>query len=568
MSSQCLTKLPHSCGTRDGLQVFDAGDGTVDGYCFSCSTFVRHPFGGEKKVSDLPKPKIKSPEEIKEEIKEIEGYTTVNVPAKRLRQSTLEHYGVKVGLSEEDGKTPRSLCYPYYKGDELIGYKVKVLENKRMWAVGAVRDADFFGWDQALKQGARKIIITEGEDDAISLKRAIEMYSKPEFRDYIAVVSLVSGASSAKDMIFKKRKELYANFDEVILCFDMDDPGIKAAQSVHAIIPEVVVMDIPAKDANQCVIDGKAKALFNATFKASQPKNTRLIFGEDLHEKAKEPPKYGDLTWPWKHIQDETRGIFYGEVIYVGAGVKMGKSEFLNELAAWFIKQHAIKVFLAKPEEVDGDTYTKIMNKMVGKIFDDPDIAFEEEAFDKGGEMSKGKLGIMNGYQHIGWESLKEDILAAVVWGAKAIFIDPITNLTTGMNPTEANSKLEEIAEELSVIAKDNEVSIFVFCHLKAPEGMMGQEARDKNYRNNKFIGLGGCPHEMGGTVYSTQFAGSRAMMRKCHMMIGIEGNKDPELGEEVRFMRHIKILEARRYNSSGIFPVWRNPNTSMYKEA
>jgi hypothetical protein len=33
---ECLVKLPHSCGSRSGLQVFEKEDGTVDGYCFSC----------------------------------------------------------------------------------------------------------------------------------------------------------------------------------------------------------------------------------------------------------------------------------------------------------------------------------------------------------------------------------------------------------------------------------------------------------------------------------------------------------------------------------------------------
>ena len=174
---------------------------------------------------------------------------------------------------------------------------------------------------------------------------------------------------------------------------------------------------------------------------------------------------------------------------------------------------------------------------------------------------------MVNLYQHIGWSSLRDDILAAISWGAKAIFIDPITNLTSGFNPSEANVELEKIAEELSVIAKDHNVVVFIFCHLKAPDGSISKEQRNKFYRDGKYIGLGNCPHEFGGDIYSTQFAGSRAMMRKCNMMIGFEGNKDPELENNVRCVRNLKILEDRAFGVNGIYPLFWNEQSTLFKE-
>ena len=113
MAGHCLDKLPHHCGSRDGLQVFERDDGSVDGYCFSCNTFVRHPYDNiEKKASDLPKPKIKTQEEINQEIEEIQTYPTVDITKKKLRKQTLQEFGVRVGLSPKDGKTPYIICYP------------------------------------------------------------------------------------------------------------------------------------------------------------------------------------------------------------------------------------------------------------------------------------------------------------------------------------------------------------------------------------------------------------------------------------------------------------------------
>lgn len=46
--------------------------------------------------------------------------------------------------------------------------------------------------------------------------------------------------------------------------------------------------------------------------------------------------------------------------------------------------------------------------------------------------------------------------------------------------------------------------------------------------------------------VQSHQFAGSRAMMRACHTMVGMEGNKDPDLTLEERNIRRLVLLKMR----------------------
>ncbi len=565
---QCLDKLPHSCGTRGGLQVFEADDGSVNGYCFSCRTFVRHPYGKERQADSLPKPKTKTPEEIQEEIAEVSSFPVVDVEKKKLRAETLQEFGVKVGLSEEDGKTPSMLCYPYTKDGEITAYKIKLLDTKRIWSIGDMKEVDLFGWEQALAMGARKLIITEGEDDTIALRRVLQLHSKEEYKDFTAVVSLPHGASSAVEVLTRLMPMVSKYFEDVALCFDMDEPGRTAVNEVCKVFPSMKSIDLPSKDANQCVIDGKAKALYKATFNVGVPKNTRLVFGDDIAEAAMEPPTYGELSWPWDHIQEATRGIRYGETIYVGAGVKMGKSDLLNDMAAHFIKEHDVKVFMAKPEEVNKNTYKRLAGKMVGKIFYDPKIPFDKEAYLEAVRQLSGKVSMVDLYQHVGWESLKNDIKAAVAWGAKVIFIDPITNLTDGMPSGEANIMLEEIAKDVSAMAKDFNVVVFLFCHLRAPEGAIGRETREKLYKNNKFIALGSCPHELGGDIFSNQFAGSRAMMRKCNMMVGLEGNKDPELPSETRNLRNLKILEEREFGASGIYPIYFNSNSGVYVEA
>lgn len=573
MAGRPIKKLAHSCGSRSGLQAFIADDGKIDGYCYSCGTYVRHPFGGDVKEEDLDLPPPKTEAEINAEIAEVDGYQCVDLIEKKLRAKHLEQFGVKVGLSERDGKTPETIYYPYRREGKIIGYKVKLLprdgQPKRIWSLGDLKGCEFFGWQEAIAKGGKRLIITEGEDDAVATQSLMERYTKEEWKDHTpAIISLPHGAGNAAESLSKWKKEITGRWKEIILVFDMDKAGEEAIQKAMLILPEATTVRLPSKDVNQCIIDGRSKAAFDAIqFKSEKPKNSRLVFGEDLHEEAKEPAKYGELTWPFASLNEKTRGIRLGETIYIGAGVKLGKSELLNDLAAHFIKNHGVKVFMAKPEEANKKTYKLVAGKIVGRRFHDPDVEFDEEAFERAGTVLKGKLAMVNLYQHLGWDSLRDDIIAAAHWGAKAVFIDPITNLTNGVNAADANTELQKIAQDLAAMALDLNIVVFIFCHLKAPDGNIAKEKREKYYRDGKYIGLGVCPHELGGDVVSSQFAGSRAMMRSCNMMLGLEGNKDEALDDNIKNIRNLVLLEDREFGETGRFPIFWSKNTTLFQE-
>jgi twinkle protein len=96
-------------------------------------------------------------------------------------------------------------------------------------------------------------------------------------------------------------------------------------------------------------------------------------------------------------------------------------------------------------------------------------------------------------------------------------------------------------------MAKDLGFFYMIFCHLKAPTT--------------------GQPHERGGKVLSSQFTGSRAMMRSCYYMVGIERNKDPELPDIERNTSTFVLLEDRAFGNNGTFPVLYDVDTGDYLE-
>lgn len=542
-----VEKIGHSCGTRDGLQVFqDEETGAFNGYCFSCKKYVEDPY--EEGGGVPPDPKAKPLNRFPSVLAEIRPLKACDLPDRHLRKSVLDLYKVRVGVSEQDGVTPHEVYFPYFKdgANKPSRIKVRVLEPKKMWSHSdGEKDIDLFGWEEAVKVGGKRLYITEGEFDAMALRTILERYSKEGF-DIAVPVSLPNGAASAKRDITRLAKKIRKHFKEVVLVFDSDEAGQRAQQDVLSVLPEATAVTFAQKDANEALMVAPKAAFAAAMWNSAKPKNTRLVAAEDLHEAAKEVAEYG-VSWPWKNVTEQTRGIRLGETIYIGAGAKMGKSEVVNTLASHLIKEHGWKILMAKPEEANKKTYKLVAGKMVSKIFHDPRVEFDNAAYDRAGEIIKGKMLLLNLYQHVGWGTLEGDIRHAAAEGCKAIFVDPITNLTNGMNAADANVELQKISQEMAALALDLQIVIFIFCHLRNPEG--------------------GPEHSYGGEVLPSQFAGSRAMERSCNYMFGLEGNRSRDLDEDERNVRALVLLSDREFGEAGATGLFWDKHTQQFNE-
>ncbi len=539
-----------SCDSRDNLAVFEE-DGKYNGFCFGACGYIDDPYK-DKPKNYKPVALKKTPEQLAKEVYDIYEHPVVGVPSRMLDVESLMHYGARTELSQTDGETPHIIYFPCTRAGEVVGYEAKLLNPKKNWWVGSGKDIDPFGWTIAKASGSPKLIITEGKADAVALYQMIKRENEGgAYADLVpAVVSIPHGASGAVKDLMRIQHDAEHIFKEIILAFDMDEAGQLAAKAVvKEVFGDAKIARLPSKDANACLSDGRSKACVKAVlWNSVVPKNTRIIRGHSLSQLACKKPEFG-LSYPWQGLTDLTRGIRRGETIYIGAGVKMGKSELVNSLAEHIITKHNLPVFLIKPEESMAKSYNLLVGKAAGRIFHDPNVPFDQEAWDKAEPTIGDKALILDSYQFVDWDTLRGDIKYAVVSeGVKDVIIDPITALTNTMGASESNEFLVNMSADLSSMAKDLDFTAFIFCHLKAPKDTQ-------------------IPHERGGQVLSNQFAGSRAMMRSCNYMIGMEGNKDPDLSVEQRNMRDLVILEDREFGSSGKVPLYWDNKTGLFNE-
>lgn len=523
----------------------------------------------------------------KETIEEINKLPCLAIPERRISKETAEHFGIRSALDETTGKQIAHY-FPYTFEGQVVGYKKRDLtvpkfDKKHFQTIGTQSvKCDLFGTIAGNKTGGKKVFITEGEYDAAIVWQIIK---QKHTANNPTVLSISNGTASAVLNIGQKHNQTYLKkFTETVLVFDNDKAtqeerevhkimkGQDAVAAVYGLMPDVFVADL-VQNCDPCdmVAAGQDEQLYWACFKPKQFTPDGFVKYAQIEKKAKELPTLGK-PWPWPTLTKLTLGRRLGEGYFIGAGVKIGKSEFVNKFCEHVKVTEKKKVALFKFEEEPEITCKKVAGKIYKKDFTNPEkvIFIQEDGSLKdiyGNPIPEHKRGYFtqdeleqavdevgdnliyyNNYGACSWDVVKGAIRHAVlVEGVEDVILDPISRMVQGLSASEANTQLEIFSDEISKMAKDLGFTYYCFCHLKSPEQ--------------------GKPHERGGKVLSFQFTGSRAMMRSCYYMLGIERNKDPELSSKEQNTSTFVLLEDRKYGRSGQFKVFYDIDTGDYVE-
>jgi twinkle protein len=486
------------CNSRDNLARYDDGHAV----CFGCGHYV-HGDGTPT----------------------TRRHRSVSIPLRDGEYAPL----VKRGLSEE---TLRKFDYrldvagrahyaTYY--DEA-GVPVAQKERKPGKAfawIGEPKKAALFG-QQVWRTAGRKVVVTEGEIDAMSLAQ-VQGLKWP-------VVSVPNGAQGATTAI-KKNLEWLESFDQVVFMFDMDDPGRVAAKECAELLTpgKAHIAELPRKDANEMLVAGEEKKLIDAMWSAKVYRPDGIVAGVDLWETIIADDPTASVLYPWVGLNELTHGLRTSELVTFCAGTGVGKSTACREVAHWLLKAGETVGYVALEESVKR-TALGIMSIEMNQVLHVERASEEEMRAAYDATVGSGRVFL---YDH--WGSLEHDNLLSKIramvrtFGCRWVVLDHISIVISGQEQGDERRMIDNAMTMMRSLAQELDIGILVVSHLRKGQGV---------------------PFEEGGEISLADLRGSAAIAQLSDIVIGLERNQQDEEHKNVAKMR---VLKNRFTGETGV---------------
>lgn len=502
-----------SCGSSDANAEYD--DGTY--FCFSCNTYTPATRKQQERIMEVS---LTKDAELERLIAKWAAAPATSIPERNITSTYTKHYGVVV----DDGKH----YYPYFSDEssEPVGFKVRHVATKGFVSIGNTKDAGLFGQQRYGNHNQRRIVVTEGELDAVAANQM--------FDGKAAVVSLKNGAGAAgRD--FKAAYQFLDGFEEIILCFDADDKGreaIEKAAEVFAGKLRVMKLDPRiGKDACDYLKAGRQKDFTDAYWSASLYTPKGVLSKDELLDRllAPRPRSLGD--YPWTKLNDLTYGFRPTELVTIAAGSGLGKSSILREIVMHIKNTTNNRIGCLFMEESVERTAEGFMSVDLSTPLHLPISTVTRgsqeyrDSFDR--VYGDDRLFIMDAGFDIG--ASVDDVVSRVRFLAKAldcnvIVLDHISILVSAGQQGDERKALDEIMTKLRTLTQDTGIVLFAVSHLKRPDGK---------------------GHEEGAATSVAQLRGSASIAQLSDFVIGLERNGQAENVTE-RNTTHIRVLKNR----------------------
>lgn len=495
------------CGSSDACGVFSDGHR----FCYSCNTYFRPDGSVKSEVVRVSKDCIP-----------LGDLEEVSLTKRCISKDTCSKF--KYFSTVYKGKPCQVACY-YDDSGNLVGQKLR-FPDKSFAVLGSISNR-LYG--SQLWASGKKIVITEGEIDCLTVSQ-LQGNKWP-------VVSIPNGAQGAKKAI-EANLEYLENFEEVILMFDMDDPGRKASEECAKILPagKAYIANLPCKDPNECLSEGKGPEVLQAVWNAKPYRPDGIVSGTDLYEKC--VTDIDDLKdsveYPWVALQNKTKGVRHGELYVFTSGSGMGKSTILRELEYYFGVQRGELCGIVALEESTRKTGMELMSIHLNKrLILNPECADESErgkAFNE--TIGNGKFFLYDHFGSLDSGNLLSKLRFMIVsLGCKRIFLDHISIVVSGMDADEDGGErkaIDKLMTNLRSLVEETGATMFVVSHLKRPEKK---------------------GHEEGAQVSLSQLRGSGAIAQLSDMVIGLERNQQ---GDNPNVLT-LRVLKNRFCGDTGV---------------
>jgi twinkle protein len=435
-------------------------------------------------------------------------------------RETCEYFGV----TQETEHGNLKHYYPYYDEDgHKVADKVRSVANKVFSINGNFQKATLFG-QQLFQKGGKYITIVEGELDALA---SYQMTGSKW-----PTVSIRNGASAAlKDC--KAQYEYLDSFESIVICFDADEVGQKAAKEVAELFGNKVkiVKHLKGfKDACDYLANGKSTEFVNCWWRAENYVPDGIIAASSLWDSVSTPEPVAEAFYPFKGLNELLYGLRSAELITVTAGSGLGKSQFLREILFRILETTKWNIGGMFLEESVRKTARSIMSLHANKKLHLPDTQVTErelkEAFDA--TLGTNRVFLFDHFGSLAVDNVCNRIrYMARACDCRVVFLDHISLVVSGMDGNDERKSIDVLMTRLRTLVQETGITLICVSHLKRPSADKG--------------------HEDGGAVSLSQLRGSGAIAQLSDAVITLERNSmstDPTV-------RHTtKVAVAKnRYN-------------------
>jgi twinkle protein len=443
------------------------------------------------------------------------------IPNRRLDESTCAHWGYEIG--EYNGKPCHIANYKDSQG-RTVAQKIR-LANKEFLFTGDTKAAGLYG--QWLWNRGKRIIITEGELDALSYSQVMN--------NKWPVVSVPNGAQAAAKAI-KKAYDYLENFEEIVICFDQDEPGQKAAVECAELLPvgKARIARLPLKDANEMLVAGRTEELMQAFWNAKQYRPDGLLVTSELREAIMVADERG-LAYPFSGLNDKLGGIFPSTLITITSGSGLGKTTFAKEIAYHLHTVHRKKVGLIMLEETTKRTVRSLVGLHLNKMIESDLSNTSPEEMGKAFDELFGTREVVL-YDHFGSTEV-DNILNRIRYMARAldcthVVLDHLAILISGLQMDDERKMIDLAMTKLRTLVQETGITLFLVSHLKRPSG-------DKGHEDGHAVSLG-------------HLRGSHSIAQLSDAVIGLQKPPDDPTGDATELVVLKNRLTGER-GSAGV---------------
>lgn len=474
--------------------------------------------------------------ELEEPIPVAKGFLEVTpqaFPKRKLSKETATKFGY--GTATYQGKTVQVAPYFDDKG-KLVAQHIRLPGHKFAW-IGDTKKMRLFG-EHLWRDGGRRVIVTEGEVDCLSMSQAQG--------NQWPVVSIPNGAGTAKTYLARSLEWL-ERFDEVVLLFDMDEPGRAAAQECAELFSPLKarIAELPLKDANEMLQEGRVKELIDSTWAARPYRPDGILGGEEVWAELTRTDASRSVPSPFPQLDDLTKGFRVGEIATLCAGSGIGKSLVCREIAYKFLTSGEKVGYVALEESVRRTALGLLAVHLSKPLHLDASSVAQADLFDSYQKVIKDRAYF---YDHFG--SLESENLISKVrfmvkgLGCTFVVLDHLSIVVSGIDNGDERKAIDVTMTGLRSLVQETQAGMILVSHLRRPQGK---------------------GHEEGAQVSLADLRGSASIAQLSDTVIGLERNQqDPENKNRTT----LRVLKCRHSGLTGEAGVLNyNPDTGRLEE-